>query len=351
MAKLKKSRFIILFLGYFSHSVFANTPAQMADLSFQELFALSTDDMNDRTFDQWGINFVYKRSNLDGYLNGSSKVSNQDVLYDGSEERTDKNFPILPTVISQEAYITSISYFFDPEQSISLSIPYIIQSTDHDSIIPNYDHFNISSDGIGDITVNYSALLTSWEDKKVTFSVGISVPTGSIDEKGDTPRAAGDQQLPYTMQLGSGTWDLPIGMSYSQDTEKYSWGTNIFTKLHTGKNDRNYRLGNSIALSVWKKWYINETIHPLGKIVYQEWGHIMGQDNNITVSNPNFPYPAGITNPKFYGGKKLNLVTGGDVFIGSQKYSIEIGIPIYQSLNGVQPKENLHFSLSWHAKI
>jgi len=348
---LKASRNILLILACFSHSTFANTPAEMADLSLQELFALSTDEMDEKTFNHWQINFLYKRSNVDRYLDGSSKVSKQDVLFDGVEARTNKNFPILPTVISQEVYIGNISYFLSPEKSISVSIPYIIQSTDHDSIVPDYDHFNISSDGLGDITLNYSALLSSWKNKKITFSAGISVPSGSIDEKGDTPRAAGDQQLPYTMQLGSGTWDFPLGLSYSQDKKSYSWGANIFTKFNTGKNDRNYRLGNRIALSVWKKWYLNSTVHPFAKIVYQNWGRIIGQDNDLLISNPSFPYPAGITNPKFYGGKKINLVTGGDIFLGSQKLSIEIGVPVYQNLNGVQPKENLHFSLSWNTQL
>ena len=38
---------------------------------------------------------------------------------------------------------------------------------------------------------------------------GVSLPTGSIDEEGDTPRAPGDQQLPYTMQLGFRNLGLP----------------------------------------------------------------------------------------------------------------------------------------------
>jgi len=341
----------MLFLACFSHSTLANTPSEMADLSVQELFALSTDEMSDQTFDNWKISLLYKRSNLDGYLDGSSKISNQDVLFDGTESRTDKNFPVLPTVINQEAFISNIRYFFSPEKSISVSIPYIMQSTDHESIVPGYDEFNISSEGLGDITLNYSALLARWENQQVTFSVGLSLPTGSIDEKGDTPRAAGDQQLPYTMQLGSGTWDLPLGLSYSQDRASGSWGANAFAKVRTGKNSRNYRLGNSFAVSLWNTWYLNETIHPLVKLVYQDWGHIIGQDEDLLVANPTYPYPAGITNPNFYGGEKVTLVTGGNIFMGTQKVSLEVGLPIYQNLNGVQPKENIHFSLSWRTQF
>lgn len=326
---------------------YANTPSEMADLSLQELFALSTDEMDSKTYETWQANFLYKHSKQDGYLKGSKSISNDEVLFDGNEPRTDDNYPILPTVIKQEAYIANVSYFFNADQSLSVSLPYIIQSTDHDSIVPNYDEFNISSDGIGDITVNYSALVKNWGEDKLTFSIGVSIPSGSIDEEGDTPRAAGDQQLPYTMQLGSGTWDLPVGLSYSKDGDGYSWGANAFAKVRVGDNDRDYRLGNRFAASIWKKWYVNSSITPLVKVVFQDWGGITGQDNEITIPNPTFPYPAGITNPKNYGGQKVNIILGGDIFIASQAFSVEIGTPIYQHLNGIQPKETVHFSLNW----
>jgi len=311
------ARKLTLVLACFSHFTFANTPSEMADLTVQQLFALSTDEMSEKTFNHWTLRLLYKRSNVDGYLDGTSKLSYQNVLFDDTEPRSDKNFPILPTVINQEAYIGNIQYYFSSEESISVSIPYIMQSTDHESIVSGYDQFNISSDGIGDITVNYAALLARWEQQKLTFSVGMSLPTGSIDTKGDTPRAHGDQQLPYTMQLGSGTWDLPVGLSYSNDSTSYSWGTNVVAKIRTGNNNRDYRLGNSFAVSLWKTWYINQTIHPLARLVYQKWGYIVGQDNDLLVANPSFPYPEGITNPKFYGGQKVTLVTGGDIFWGT----------------------------------
>jgi len=341
----QRSAFFISLLACFSS--FANTPSEMADLSLQELFALSTDEMDSKTYQTWQANLLYKHSTQDGYLNGSSRVSNDEVLFDGSEARTDDNYPVLPTVIKQEAYIANVSYFFNADQSVSVSLPYIIQSTDHESIVPGYDEFNISSDGIGDITVNYSGLVHHWGEDKLTFSVGVSIPSGSIDEKGDTPRAAGDQQLPYTMQLGSGTWDLPIGVSYSKDGDGYSWGANAFVKVRFGSNDRDYRLGNRFAASIWKKWYVNSYITPLAKIVFQDWGGISGQDNEVTIPNPIFPYPAGITNSRNYGGQKINIILGGDVYIAAQAFSVEIGAPIYQYLNGIQPKETVHFSLNW----
>ena len=331
----------------YSALLFANTPSEMADLSLQELFALSTDEMDEKVYDTWQFNLRYRHSTQDGYLDGSTSLSYGDVLYDGQEPRTNDNYPILPTVITQKAVISTMAYHFNSEQNVSLSLPYIHQSTDHLSIVPGYDAFNISSEGIGDVTVNYSNVISNWDTQKVTFLIGVSIPTGSIDEQGDTPRAIGDQQLPYTMQLGSGTFDLPLGISYSQDKGTYSWGVNSFAKVRIGKNDRDYRLGNSLAFSTWSKWYLNEFVHPQLKLVFQDWGSIRGQDDEITVPNPMYPYPAGITNPRNYGGQKLSIAIGGDFFIGDQMFTIEAGAPFYQNLNGVQPKEKFNISFNW----
>jgi hypothetical protein len=343
--------FLLLISSQLSFCSLANTPSEMADLSLQEIFALSTDEMDGQTYETWKLNLLYKHSVLNGYLEGSQKLTHDEVLFDGNEPRTNKNFPVLPTKIKQEAFIANVTYSLTAEQSISFSLPYIIQSTDHLSIVPNYAGFNISSGSLGDITVNYSMLLNRWDNKKLSFSAGISMPSGSIDKKGDTPRASGDQQLPYTMQLGSGTWDLPVGFSYAEDKNGYSWGANVFLKARLGKNDRNYRLGNRLATSLWARWYLNDHVHPFIKVVFLDWGRISGRDEEITVPNPQFPYPAGITNPQFYGGQKANVVIGGDFFIESQGFTVEVGKPAYQSLNGIQPKEKVHFSLNWKVQF
>ena len=119
--------FLSLLLSLGAFTTHANTPSEMADLSLQELFALSTDEMELKTYDTWTTNFLYKHSKVEGYVDGSTKLSNSEVLFDGTEPRTSDNYPVLPTVITQESYIVNASYYFDAEQSVSLSIPYIFQ--------------------------------------------------------------------------------------------------------------------------------------------------------------------------------------------------------------------------------
>jgi hypothetical protein len=338
---------------FYASLAFASTPSEMAGMSLQELL---NQPLEEQTTGEgagpWRVGIAYSRLKLDGYLDGTNKVSNSEVLFSGVPgTRTDKNFPVVPTEIRQEALILTIRYVLDNRFSFDLGIPYIRQSTDHISIVPGYDNFILNSEGLGDLSIGLGSVIKEWGTRQISATVGLSVPTGSINQKDDTPRSPGDQQLPYTMQLGSGTWDVSAGLNYQQQLGSWEAGSQLLGKLRTGENDRDYRLGNRASLSAWVKSHHHEWVRPSVKLGYHYWGNIHGEDSDLTVPGP-FPYPAGITNPEFYGGKKLNASLG--ISIGGRKnqlkgntLGIEFGKPIYQNLNGIQPKEVWRLNIHW----
>jgi hypothetical protein len=67
---------------------------------------------------------------------------------------------------------------------------------------------------------------------------------------------------------------------------------------------------------------------------------IHGQDNSLLAGDPATLYPASITNPDLYGGKKISARLGllWKITEGYQ-LNMELSKPIYQHLNGPQPKE------------
>lgn len=72
---------------------------------------------------------------------------------------------------------------------------------------------------------------------------------------------------------------------------------------------------------------------------------IHGQDDSLLVDAA-FPYPASITNPDLYGGKKLLVKAGLTWKLSSSvQVGIELGKPIYQNLNGPQPGETWRSAL------
>ena len=91
----------------------------------------------------------------------------------------------------------------------------------------------------------------SWYNSNTSiwrFSFSLSLPTGSIDEEGDTPCVQGEMQLPYTMQLGSGTYDFPFELKY-QNSEVYDLNLSLTANLRTGTCSRQYRFGNNYSIN------------------------------------------------------------------------------------------------------
>jgi hypothetical protein len=323
-----------------------STPSEFAEMSFFELFEQSIDDPQQGSQNEspWTFALQYKTVEFEGYLDGTDKLSYDQVLWEGpSETRTDKNFPVVPSVITQDVTAFALSYEINEDWRVHLSVPHIEQNTDHISIVPGYKEFSIRTSGIGDVVVTATQRLLSRPNSNWWLSMGISLPTGSIDEEGDTPRAPGNQQLPYTMQLGSGTYDIPLEVSYHSLGSR-DWSTSFSANIRMGENDRGYRLGNNYSLSGRYRFHMLPTLHPFVGIDIQYSDSIHGADKSLLVDSP-FPYPASITNPDLYGGTSIGARIGLNWTI-ADKYRLagEFGKPLYQNLNGPQPKQDWYSS-------
>ena len=359
------------------HVLAQSAPVDLTDLSLSELMDVDIERQSPRTpyslstqSGRWHFRYSYIWKKFDGYRDGARRLSNETVLFRPGEIRTDKNFPVLPTEIIQEAHTADISFAMTDRLAVSLLVPYLRQSTDHISIVPGFNKFTISSSGIGDVSLTTSYLLWRAEHHSVRVSAGLSFPTGSIHERGDTPRAPGNQRLPYTMQLGSGTYDMLSSLQYTGYARPFqwvgtlSWGGQLFGKIRTGKNSRGYRLGDMLILSAWLRARPFSWFEPSVKLSTQFWGRIDGGDGALRVPDV-FPFPAPVTNPNFFGGTKVSIFAGArlswpagllkDTFIARllsrQSIEIEVGRPVYQFLNGPQPEEDLSVSLSWEWRI
>ena len=344
--------FLFITLFALGTRVYAQSvPSDLLELSIEELFAVDINDDNSTAGirNRWNFLYRYQKSHFHDYLDGSKKLSLDEVLWSpGQEPRTDKNFPVVPTRIDQDVHAFVVGYNFIDNLSIRLAIPYISQSTDHISVVPGYSEFNISSEGLGDLSVLGSYRLSVSDSTSWHLGLGLSLPTGSIDEQGDTPRAPGDQQLPYTMQLGSGTYDIPAFISYLAKKDKFSWGADFVAKVRLGKNDRNYRLGNNASASTWIRLTTINWIEPSIRLTYRYSGQISGEDSSLSVPGP-YPYPAPVVDPRLFGGKQLELELGLKIPLPRLAWYVDVvyGRPLYQSLNGPQSAEDDHIALSF----
>ena len=94
----------------------------------------------------------------------------------------------------------------------------------------------IDNRGLGDLTALVKFVPFQWdglnETKRIAFFGGVKFPTGSSEE---TDRDG--QLLPVPMQLGSGAYEVPLGVSFSMQTPAMiGFVADFFYRLNTEGN-------------------------------------------------------------------------------------------------------------------
>jgi hypothetical protein len=169
-------------------------------------------------------------------------------------------------------------------------------------------------------------------------SLGLSLPTGSIDKEFTTMRMT--FRDPYDMQLGSGTYDLKPALTYNglSDDAKWNWGAQAQYTYHIGKNNNDYSLGDNLKITSW----LQRAFGPITswvRMAFNDTGRIKGQDPEIQkLLDPMMGAPTPDADPNNYGGQRLDGLIGVGYQKGSLSFGVEGGVPIYQNLNGLQLK-------------
>lgn len=282
------------------------------------------------------LSYRYKYMSMNGNRIGTNRVSNQRVLED---------FMVTPTDMTMQMHMFGLMY--SPTDYITLMgmVPYVKKSMNH--LTRMGTRFKTESDGIGDI--KFTGLIKIFDNyrQRVHLNAGMSFPTGSIDKKDSTPMGP-NQQLPYPMQLGSGTFDLLPGITYLGQHNNLSWGSQVSGTIRLGENDRDYTLGDALDITAWGAWDWYNWISTSARMDWQFWGNIDGADPALN------PTVVPTADPNLRGGNRLDLLFGlnfyvpeGPRFIKGQRLAIEMGFPIYQDLDGPQLETDFILTAGW----
>lgn len=290
--------------------------------------------MGDHVMDEGEIMFSYRymKMQMDGNRTGTDSVSTP--LPD---------FMISPLSMDMDMHMLGFMYAPTEKLTLSLMVPVLGISMDHRVNMNNVE-FTTESDGIGDITIAGDYQLTQSANSNLLFNLGLSVPTGSIDEKDVIPVSMGvPVQLPYPMQTGSGTYDITPGLTYTRLYSSWSWGAQGLYTFRTGENDNGYTLGDKLNISLWLAKMLSHSFSLSARLNALDWGNIDGADNKLD------PLPTVPTkNPELRGGSRVDALLGINYVAHSLNYirfAFEIGLPVYQDLNGPQLETDLVFTL------
>ena len=278
---------------------------------------------------EWMLSYRYMFMGMDGNRDGTSKKSVSDVL---------KDFMITPTEMTMEMHMLEVMYGVTHNLTIMAMAPYLSLSMDHVTRMGR--EFTTSSDGIGDLMIAPLYLIPGTELHFFHINSGISLPTGSIDERDNTP-AGPDQKLPYPMQLGSGTYDMLLGLTYHYHGETWIIGGQSLGKVRTGKNDNGYRLGNRAEFTAWLTRLWNKWINTSVRVDGNVWEDIHGADPELN------PAMVPTADPDRRGGSRIDLLFGLNFTHKRHFIEVEGGFPFYENLDGPQLERDFVLTVGW----
>ncbi|OSY87168.1 alpha amylase, catalytic subdomain protein [Tenacibaculum holothuriorum] len=274
--------------------------------------------------------FMYM--NMKGLLQGDNAISNLATHQ--------KGYMVTPLSMPMKMHMLGAMYAPSDKITLIAMVNYIQNDMALQMRMPNgmTRAFSTSSSGLGDIKLGMLYKFINKNKESLHANVGISIPTGELNAKDVTPMSAPNKiQLPYPMQIGSGTYDADLGLTYLGQAETFSWGSQLKGTYRFGKNSYDYSLGNRYSLN---SWFAVKT---------HQWLSFSARLEGLIVSpingkNPNLnPMMVTTANTENSGGKFINGGLGFSVyaFKGSLKnlrFGFEFSTPLYQNLNGIQLK-------------
>lgn len=276
--------------------------------------------------------YRYMFMDMDGNRDGTNSISDSEVLQD---------FMVTPVDMTMDMHMFGAMYGVSDNLTVMAMVPFVSKEMEH--LTRMGQSFTTNSEGIGDIKTTALYTIFDKDKQRVHLNLGVSFPTGSINERDDTP-AGEDQILPYPMQIGSGTFDLLPGITYLGQSGKGSWGAQALTTLRLGKNDNGYRLGNKYQLSGWVARNWTDWLSTSLRLTGTTWGDIDGADDRLN------PMMIPTADPELRNGTQINLGFGINLYapegnLRGSRLAMEFELPILRDLDGPQLETDWQLTL------
>jgi hypothetical protein len=294
--------------------------------------------MGDHTHERGEVmlSYRYMPMSMNGNRDGTTQLSPADVL---------TQFPVTPLRMSMSMHMLGVMAAPTRRLTLMGMVPIVDASMDHQTRAGGM--FDTEATGLGDVKITGLLRMFNRDQRAMHLNLGLSLPTGTIDETDITPASAPDAAiLPYPMQFGSGTWDLLPGVTLLGQNDRWSWGAQARTTIRLGENTRNYRLGNRGIATGWIAARLNDWVSTSGRVQGTMWGDVHGADPAL---NPNVVPTA---DPNLRGGGRLDVGVGLNFEVAGQtlhgqRLAIEFLAPAYQDLHGPQLEDDWELTMGW----
>lgn len=276
------------------------------------------------------FSYRYMPMFMEGMLDGTASISANDIY--------SRMYMSSPHSMLMQMHMIGAMYAPSDRITLILMSNYIGNDMDLNSSMGM--SFSTASSGFGDVSLGGLIKLINSKRQSVHMNVGLSLPTGSINQRGDTPTME-DIQLAYPMQLGSGTYDLISGLTYLAQKDKWSWGAQGIFTFRTGSNSFGYTLGNRLLGNAWTAFKLTEMVSISGSTSYENNGTIEGASTEIEMPGSMMPMMMPMFNSSNSGREILNIGIGCNIYLSkgilnNLRFGLEAKLPVWQKVNGIQ---------------
>jgi hypothetical protein len=296
---------------------------------------------------EWMFSYKFMTMNMGGLMHGNQSITKESVF---------ANYLMAPKSMNMNMHMIMGMYGITNRLTVMVMVNYNVLSMQMDMYAKGGHHHagntetsnshRMESSGLGDLKAYALYGLLNTSNHQLLVSGGLNIPTGSILINGNADDMMyPNTRLPYSMQLGSGTFDILPCINYVYQHHKWTASSQVSAVLRTGKNAVGYRLGNEFTSSSWLayQWlsFLSSSVRLEGALAK----NITGKD----ATQYRYNEPSSDTDN--YGGRKMTGYLGSVFHItkGALKntgIAAEYGIPIYQYFSGVQMRNQRTVSLS-----
>jgi hypothetical protein len=274
---------------------------------------------------------------MSGLLDGEKSISTDDALT-AYQQVNNKNSAIVPTEMTMDMLMLGGMYASSDKTTWLFMLPYIENKMDmtmrmdmpsmESMPMPQTSDMSMKSHGIGDLKIGALHNIVNNNGHRVHLNLNLSLPTGSIDEKNNN-----NDVMAYRMQLGSGTYDVLPGITYTAQNDFMSWGSQAIATIRTGSNKRDYTLGNRYTLQGWLQKPLFQHISLTARLAYEKWQNIDGEDQDLSMMKRMSP----IADPTLQGGSLATAGFGANITLPEgHRLAFEYTTELDQDLNGPQ---------------
>lgn len=293
--------------------------------------------MGDHTHhkNEWMFSYRYMNMLMEGLQDDGEEIS---------ESRVFENYMVAPKQMNMQMHMLGLMYAPSDKITLMAMFNYLRNDMDLTMRMMSMDTpFSTRSSGFSDVKIAGLFQFFNKNQQVLHGKLGFSLPTGSIDEKDETAMSEGNEVLlPYPMQLGSGSFQTEIGVTYLWQKTKFSGGIQLNGLINLHENKETYQTGDQYLFTSWLAYRTTDFLSLSGRIKAISTEKIKGQHPDL------MPMMVTTAHTENSGGILVGYSLGANFYVKNLKglrLGAEIQLPLYQHFNGIQLQQQRSFTI------